>query len=73
MVLRYTKEGHPYGEPLYSKEEIREIERTLYATPKTITQTYARVQGPEHPPRPPREGGTKTDHSEIDPRSHSGQ
>jgi hypothetical protein len=44
MVLKYSKDGFPYREPPYSKEELREIESTLYNPPASI------YRGPRSPP-----------------------
>jgi hypothetical protein len=47
MVRKYDKYGTPYLEPPYTKEELREIERTLYDPPVTV------VRGPRPESRPP--------------------
>ena len=33
MVLKHSKDGLPYREPPYSKEELRELEARIYKTP----------------------------------------
>lgn len=34
MVKRYSKDGFPYREPPYNREELAEIEKTAYSAPK---------------------------------------
>jgi hypothetical protein len=47
MARKFDKYGTPYLSPPYTKEEVREIERTLYDTPITV------VRGPRSDSRAP--------------------
>jgi hypothetical protein len=53
MVKRYAKDGSPYDESPYTKAEIAEIEKTLYATPIGITRAHAQGEAPARPTAPP--------------------
>ena len=43
MVLKHSKDGLPYHEPPYSKEELRDLEARIYQTPVSITRPVWRA------------------------------
>jgi hypothetical protein len=46
MVLKHSKDGLPYHEPPYSKDELRDLEARIYQTPVSITRPVGRAQQP---------------------------
>lgn len=47
MVLKHSKDGLPYHEPPYSKDELRDLEARIYQTPVSITRPVG--QSPQTP------------------------